>query len=89
MKISIEIDCTPEEARRFLGLPDLTAAQAEIVETLRRETVARMTDLDPQSLVQAWMPGGGEAWDKLQKTFWSRMSAAAASGKAQTDEGKE
>ena len=24
MKINVEIDCTPEEARRFLGLPDLT-----------------------------------------------------------------
>ncbi|MDA0701988.1 MAG: DUF6489 family protein [Proteobacteria bacterium] len=88
MKITIEVDCSPEEARRFLGLPDVTAAQAEIVETLRRETVKRMTDLDPESLVQAWMPGGGEAWGKLQKTFWGQM-AAAAGGKAKTDEGKE
>jgi hypothetical protein len=24
MKISVDVDCTPEEARRFLGLPDLT-----------------------------------------------------------------
>lgn len=88
MKITIEVDCTPEEARRFLGLPDLTAAQAEIVENLRRETMKRMTDLDPQSLVQAWMPGGGEGWDKLQKTFWGQM-AAAAGGEAKTDEAKE
>lgn len=75
MKITIEVDCSPEEARRFLGLPDLTAAQEEIVETLRRETVKRMSELDPQSLVQAWMPGGGEAWDKLQKAFWGQMAA--------------
>ncbi|WP_371917856.1 DUF6489 family protein, partial [Pseudomonas sp. FW306-02-F08-AA] len=23
MKINVEVDCTPEEARRFMGLPDL------------------------------------------------------------------
>ena len=24
MKVNVEVDCTPEEARRFMGLPDLT-----------------------------------------------------------------
>ena len=24
MKINVEVDCTPEEARRFMGLPDLS-----------------------------------------------------------------
>ena len=24
MKFTVDVDCTPEEARRFLGLPDLT-----------------------------------------------------------------
>jgi hypothetical protein len=24
MKVHVEIDCTPEEARRFMGLPDVT-----------------------------------------------------------------
>jgi len=24
MKVTVDVDCTPEEARRFLGLPDLT-----------------------------------------------------------------
>ena len=23
MKITVDVDCTPEEARRFMGLPDL------------------------------------------------------------------
>ncbi|HZU64409.1 MAG TPA: DUF6489 family protein [Novosphingobium sp.] len=26
MKVNVEVECTPEEARRFLGLPDVTAA---------------------------------------------------------------
>jgi hypothetical protein len=53
LRITIEVDCLPEEARRFLGLPGLPAGQEEIVDTLRRETLKRMTDLDAQSLVQA------------------------------------
>ena len=27
MKITMDIECTPEEARRFLGLPDVTGSQ--------------------------------------------------------------
>ncbi|HZH05642.1 MAG TPA: DUF6489 family protein [Lautropia sp.] len=26
MKVHVEIDCTPEEARRFMGLPDVNKA---------------------------------------------------------------
>ncbi len=26
MKVTIEIDCTPEEARQFMGLPDVSKA---------------------------------------------------------------
>lgn len=28
MKVTIEIDCTPEEARQFMGLPDISKANS-------------------------------------------------------------
>ncbi|MDR2857925.1 MAG: DUF6489 family protein [Novosphingobium sp.] len=31
MKVNVEIDCTPEEARRFLGLPDVSQANEAYV----------------------------------------------------------
>lgn len=34
MKVNVEIDCTPEEARRFLGLPDVSRAQDAYVEAV-------------------------------------------------------
>jgi len=34
MKMTIEIDCTPEEARRFMGLPDVEQANAAYVEAM-------------------------------------------------------
>lgn len=34
MKVTIEIDCTPEEARAFMGLPDVSQANAMYVESI-------------------------------------------------------
>jgi len=34
MKMTVEIDCTPEEARRFMGLPDVEQANAAYVEAM-------------------------------------------------------
>ena len=36
MKVTVDIDCTPEEARRFLGLPDLTPVHEAYVERMTR-----------------------------------------------------
>ena len=35
MKISVDVDCTPEEARRFLGFPDLTPVHKAYVEKMK------------------------------------------------------
>jgi len=34
MKLNVEVDCTPEEARRFLGLPDVTRANEAYVDAI-------------------------------------------------------
>ncbi|MGQ4827435.1 DUF6489 family protein, partial [Enterococcus faecalis] len=34
MKVHVEIECSPEEARRFLGLPDVSKAQDVYVEAV-------------------------------------------------------
>ena len=39
MKITVEIDCSPVEARAFLGLPDVSALNARMVEEMQ----SRMT----------------------------------------------
>lgn len=36
MKVNVEIDCTPEEARRFLGLPDVSKANDVYVEAIAK-----------------------------------------------------
>lgn len=36
MKVNVEIDCTPEEARRFLGLPDVSEANAVYIDAITK-----------------------------------------------------
>ena len=36
MKVNVEVDCTPEEARRFLGLPDVSKANEVYVDALTK-----------------------------------------------------
>ena len=36
MKVTIEVDCTPEEARAFMGLPDVGEANALYVDSITK-----------------------------------------------------
>ena len=77
MKITIDVDCTPEEARAFLGLPDVAAMQAAVMEELRERMSAGLEAMDPETLMKTWMPLGLQGLEQAQKTFWSQMSQAA------------
>jgi len=79
MKISIDLEMTPEEARRLMGLPDVTALQSEMLEEMRRRMKAAVDTSDPQALLKAWMPLGAQGFEQFQKFLWD--SAARATGK--------
>ncbi|MFL6690576.1 MAG: DUF6489 family protein [Alphaproteobacteria bacterium] len=79
MKINIELEMTPEEARRLMGLPDVTALQSEMLEEMRRRMKAAVDTSDPQALLKAWMPLGAQGFEQFQKFLWD--SAARATGK--------
>jgi hypothetical protein len=36
MKVNVEIDCSPEEARRFMGLPDVSKANDVYVDNIAK-----------------------------------------------------
>lgn len=56
MKIKLDIDCTPEEARAFLGLPDLAGIQNEMLERVRDRMAANLKYADPQEMFRFWFP---------------------------------
>ena len=73
MKITVDIDCTPEEARSFLGLPDVQPLQAAMMEEIEARMRANMEAMDPETLMKTWMPVGVQGFEQLQKMFWAQM----------------
>ena len=69
MKINIEIDCTPEEARGFFGLPDVSPLQAQFVEEMQKRMGEAMAGMDPQDLVKNWMAQGMAGFEQWQKAW--------------------
>lgn len=63
MKVTIEIDCTPEEARVFMGLPDVKPMQEAVLAKMERQMLDGIETLAPDSVLKSWMgvmPAGAE-----------------------------
>ena len=73
MKANLEIDCTPEEARRFFGLPDLTPVHDVYVSRMTRFAEDGLTAADMQKAMQGWL-GNFNSLADLQKAMFSAMS---------------
>ena len=78
MNVKIDVDMSPEELRRLLGLPDVEPIQRELLEKLRKHVVEGMDGYDPVKLLQPYLSGTLASWDFLQKM----ISAAGKGGKS-------
>ena len=58
MKISVDIDCTPEEARRFMGLPDLAPVHDVYLDQLKQAVGSGMAGGGLEQLAKNWAPMG-------------------------------
>lgn len=56
MKITVDVDCTPDEARRFLGLPDVAPLQEAVLKRMERQMLDAADALSPEALIRMWMP---------------------------------
>lgn len=73
MKISIDIDCTPIEARTFLGLPDVTPLQDAALEQMKAHLDAAAKTMSPDSVMKTLFPLGPDKLADMQKAFWSNL----------------
>ena len=76
VKATIEVDCTPEEARAFLGLPDVTALNDHLIREMKARLEANLALLAPEDLMRNWMSLGGQA----SEHFLRLMTGAAGGG---------
>ena len=77
MKMTIEVDCSPEEARRFLGLPDVSALNDHLVGEMKKRIDANMSMISPDELMKNWMAFGTGAQEHFRKLMEVGMSAAS------------
>lgn len=82
MKFTVNVDCTPEEARAFLGLPDFAPMQQAVLSQMQDQVQKNMSAMDPEGIMKAWMPNamsGMQAFSDLQKSIWDQMTSVAMS----------
>ena len=68
MKVTVDVDCTPEEARRFLGLPDLTPVHAAYVEKMKKAVSDGVTPEYLGEMMKSWAPmseAGMSMWTSM------------------------
>jgi hypothetical protein len=68
MKVTVNIDCTPEEARRFLGLPDLSPVHQAYVDKLQRAVSEGVTPDMVTDMMKSWGPmtdAGMNMWRQM------------------------
>ena len=73
MKVTVNIECTPEEARVFMGLPDVSPLNDHLVSEMRKRMDANISALQPEELMKSWFTMGGQA----QEQFMKLMTGAA------------
>ena len=98
MKVRIEIDCSPEEARAFFGLPDMSGLQETAIAAMQERVKDALKTMDPDALLKTWMPFGMEGLENAQKAFFSAMEgigrkpgkgAGEAGGAAPGEKGRD
>lgn len=73
MKISFDVDCTPEELREFFGLPDVKPMQEALLKEVEAKMRASIAALDPETMMKTWLPAGMEGFQRLQEMFFGQM----------------
>ncbi|WP_313009712.1 DUF6489 family protein [Brevundimonas vesicularis] len=67
MKVNVEVECTPAEARAFLGLPDVTPLNDAMVAEMQKRMEANVTAMQPEELMKTWTSFGLQAQDQFRR----------------------
>ena len=74
MKVTVEIDCTADEARAFLGLPDVKPMQAAVMSHIEQQTLRAADSFAPESMLKLWFNTMPQLSSQMQDMFTRLMS---------------
>ena len=81
MKVTIEIDCTPVEARQFIGLPDVQPMQAAVMAEIEKRVMAEAAKFSPDGFLRTWFAEGQQSAERLGDMFRGLFAQAAAANR--------
>ena len=85
MKVNVEIDCSPEEARRFLGLPDVTRVNEFYVDTVINSMKGTGNVEQLQEMIKQFTPMGELGMKMFQQMMETGAIAAFGKGNKSTN----
>jgi hypothetical protein len=69
MKVTVTVDCTPLEAREFLGLPDVQPMQSAMMDQMQQKMMENMDKYSPESIMQSWFSFDPKVGERFQDMF--------------------
>jgi Family of unknown function (DUF6489) len=80
MKVNVEIDCTPLEARQFFGLPDVAPMQTAVMDRLQQQVMANIEKVSPEALLQSWFTFDPKLAERFQDMFVAMAGLGSVRG---------
>jgi len=81
MKVKIEIDCTPIEARDFLGLPDVKPMQEAMMDQMQSKMQENIANFTPDALMRTWFSFDPKVAERFQDMFMNMAGLGARKDK--------
>lgn len=78
MKVTVNVECTPEEARAFMGLPDVQPMQEALMKELQQRLSSNIHAMNPETMLSTWLPASLQGAEQLQKMFWGQVQQTLA-----------
>ena len=82
MKVNLEVDCTPDEARRFMGLPDVEKANAVYVDAVASAMKSVSSTEQLEQYAKQLAPMGQMGLKMFQNFMEGAVSQASGMGAA-------
>jgi hypothetical protein len=73
MNIKIDLDVTPEEMRKLMGLPDVEGFQNQMLDDIRERMQRGVEGYDPMAFFEPYMRGSLAGMDWMQRLFNAGM----------------
>ena len=88
MKVSVELDCTPEEARRLIGLPDVAKLNESYVQEMSKFLQGANSVEQLQNFTKIIAPMGEPGLKMFSSFLTGAMGAASGGGKSSSTKKK-